>query len=152
MVRQWTSVNKQATVPGSPEKKKRKRKTPSTEAGTSTLHAALQAREDGKKAHLRAPRTTESYTGHVCRACEWLQHSLEDHVADEETASEVASCHSVEDFYNDPSSKDAFERIPNGRSSEALSLYLAWRGFREKVSQSTIEGIRAAFKWHWDST
>ena len=137
---------------GSLEKKEWKRRAPS-EAEIPTLHAALQAREDGKKAHLCAPRTSENYTGHVRRACEWLQHSLEGHVAsDEVTALEVTSCHSIEDFYNDPLSKDAFEHIPNGRSSEVLSLYLGWKGFQEKVSQSTIEGIRAAFKWHWDST
>ena len=152
MVRQWTSLNQQAAVPESPQKQKRKGRTP-TEVETSTLGKTLQAREDGKKTHLHSRNTTENYTGHVRRAREWLQRSLENHVADEGTAlEETTESYSIEDFYNDPLSKDAFERIPNGRSSEALSLYLAWRGFQtEKVSPSTIEGIRAAFKWHWDS-
>ena len=150
MARQRTALNKKDAPPGSPSKQKRKKKPP-TEGETSTLHAALWAKEDGKKAHLCAPRTTETYSSHVHRGCEWLQSSLEDHLTAEGTALEESSCHSAEDFYKDPLSKDAFERIPNERSSEALSLYLAWKGFWENVSQSTVEGIRAAFKWHWDS-
>ena len=143
-------LNKQVAVPGgSPEKKRRKRRM-STETGTSTLHAALQAKEDGKKAHLHARKTMLNYSGHVCQACEWLQHSLEGNLTAEGTTLTGTDCPSTEEFYNDPLSKDAFERIPNKCSNEALSLYLAWRGFREQVSQSTVEGIRAALKWHWD--
>ena len=150
MARQRTPLNKQVAVPsGSPEKKRRKRSTP-TETGTSTLHAALQAKEDGKKAHLHARKMTSNYSGHVCRACEWLQCSLEGDLTAEGTGSTGTDCPSTEEFYNDPLSKDAFERIPNKRSNEALSLYLAWRGFQEQVSQSTVEGICTALKWHWD--
>ena len=153
MVRQRTSLTKQAAAPGSPEKQKRKQGTP-TETKVSSLNKTLRARDDGKNTHLHARNTTDNYTGHVRRAREWLQHNLEEHVADEGTASGETTLepNSAEDFYNDPLSKDAFGRIPNVRSSEALSLYLAWRGFQtEKVSPSTVEGIRAALKWHWDN-
>ncbi|KIM59454.1 hypothetical protein SCLCIDRAFT_126125 [Scleroderma citrinum Foug A] len=90
------------------------------------------------------------YSGHVCQACEWLQCSLEGDLTAEGTTSTETNCPSTEEFYNDPLSKDAFERIPNKHSNEALLLYLAWRGFQEQVSQSTVEGIHAALKWHWD--
>ncbi|KIM57781.1 hypothetical protein SCLCIDRAFT_1121577, partial [Scleroderma citrinum Foug A] len=35
-------------------------------------------------------------------------------------------------------------------SDSALALYLSWKGFDQKCSQSTIDGIRAGFKWWWD--
>ena len=151
MAKQWTALNKKVAPLGSSKKQKEKKKTP-TKGETSTLHAALQAKEDGKKAHLRAPRTTENYSSHVRQGHKWLQHNLEGHLTAEGTAlEETSSSHSVEDFYKDPLSKDAFEHIPNERSNEVLSLYLAWRGFQENMSQSTVEGIQAAFKCHWDS-
>ncbi|KAL4072545.1 hypothetical protein V8B97DRAFT_2023336 [Scleroderma yunnanense] len=52
--------------------------------------------------------------------------------------------------YGDPGFKDAFEHKPNQCSDKALALYLSWRGFQEHCSQSTIDGIRAAFKMWWD--
>jgi len=94
----------------------------------------------------------ENYSGQVHQGCEWLKHSLEDPFADEGSASEDTGCHSMEEFYNDPLSKDAFGHIPNECSNEELSLYLAWKGFQDNVHKGMIEGIRAAFKWHWDST
>ncbi|KIK11356.1 hypothetical protein PISMIDRAFT_74908, partial [Pisolithus microcarpus 441] len=54
------------------------------------------------------------------------------------------------EVYGDPDFKNAFERMPNQCSDKALALYLSWRGFQENCSQSTIDGIRAAFKLLWD--
>jgi len=53
MVRQRTSLSKQVTTPGSPEKQRQKRKMP-TEVEMSALQAALQAKVTGKDAHLHA--------------------------------------------------------------------------------------------------
>ena len=144
MVRQKTLATKRTAPSGSPDKPRKKWKTPAAR-DLSTLQAAHKAKEVGKQTHLRAPRTRETYGRHVHQAHAWLQsHYAADHVLstaspDEETA-----------IYRDPGFKDAFERCPNHCSDQALSIYLSCRGFEENCSQSTVDGIRAAFKMHWE--
>ncbi|KIM63579.1 hypothetical protein SCLCIDRAFT_1172537, partial [Scleroderma citrinum Foug A] len=52
--------------------------------------------------------------------------------------------------YHEPAFKNAFECSPNQCSDQALSIYLGWRGFKEKCSQSTVDGIQVAFKLMWN--
>ncbi|KAI6039701.1 hypothetical protein EDC04DRAFT_2568118, partial [Pisolithus marmoratus] len=85
-----------------------------------SLHTVHQIKEVGKQTHLWAAKTRETYSRHVRQA------------------------------RSDLGFKSAFERVPNQCLDKALALYLSWRGFQENCSQSTIDGIRAAFKMLWD--
>ncbi|KAL4063497.1 hypothetical protein V8B97DRAFT_2026403 [Scleroderma yunnanense] len=105
MVRQKMSITKHTALPRSPHKLKGK-------GGTSvqdqpTLQAVHQIKETGKKTHLQAAKTRETYARHDSKT------------------------------YGNPGFKDAFKHKPN-------------QGFQEHCSQSTIDGIQAAFKTWWD--
>ncbi|KAF8439472.1 hypothetical protein L210DRAFT_3504546 [Boletus edulis BED1] len=54
-------------------------------------------------------------------------------------------------MYADPLFPHAFDRMPNGCSDKALALFLTYKGFDQKWSKGTVEGIRAAFKDLWDN-
>ncbi|KAI5982451.1 hypothetical protein EDC04DRAFT_2592774 [Pisolithus marmoratus] len=125
MVRQKASTTKRAATSGSPDKPRRRARVPAAKEHPS-LHTVHQIKEVGKQTHLRVAKTRETYSRHVRRARSWLQ------------------------VYSDPGFRNAFERVPNQCSDKALALYLSWRGFQENCSQSTIDGIRAAFKMLWD--
>ncbi|KAL4071195.1 hypothetical protein V8B97DRAFT_2104394 [Scleroderma yunnanense] len=146
MARQKSSLNKKPLIPKSPSK----RKTPSSE--NSSLEAIHHIKEVGKQAHLQAEKMQKAYDGHIHWGCKWLQ----SHTG----SSSTIPASIVKDIYNDPRFKDAFENIPNHYSDKALALYLSWRGFHENQSQSTVEGVHAAFKkldgdtyckkWHYN--
>ncbi|KAI6016548.1 hypothetical protein EDC04DRAFT_2577386 [Pisolithus marmoratus] len=125
MVRQKASTTKRAATSGSPDKPRRRARVPAAKEHPS-LHTVHQIKEVGKQTHLRAVKTRETYSRHVRRACSWLQ------------------------VHSDPGFRNAFERMLNQCSDKALALYLSWRGFQENCSQSTIDGIWAAFKMLWD--
>ncbi|KAL4076527.1 hypothetical protein V8B97DRAFT_2021900 [Scleroderma yunnanense] len=122
MGRQQDSLNKKPLIPESPGK----RKIPSSE------------NEVGKQAHLQAEKMWKAYDGHVGQGCKWLQSHT--------SSGSCIPTSIVEDIYNDPGFKDAFEKVPNHCSDKALALYLSWRGFHENWSWSTVEGVHMAFK------
>ena len=123
--------------------------TPASEEDESlpTLKAACQLNETGKKTHLQALKMREMYACHVKLAQTWLRsHFNADRILS-------ISSHPEEgvEIYHDPAFKDAFKQHPNHCSNEALAIYLGWKGFLDDLSgQSTIDGIRAAFKRLWD--
>ena len=145
---------KTAALPGSTDKPSKKQKTQASakdEASAKdvlTLQAAQQVQKAGKKDHLRAPKARETYAQHVNQARRWLQ----SHFKEDGTLSTPSHAEEGSEIYHDPKFKHAFEERPNHCSSEALAIYLGWRGFNEdsKCSPSTIDGIRAAFKRLWD--
>ena len=111
-----------------------------------TLKKATRVKDSGIKNHLRAENTCATYTRHVRQGREWLQKLV---VAEgEEDSSWQPEEHSK--TYSNPCFKDALERTPNECSDSALALYLSWRAFEGNGSPSTIDGIRAGFKWWWD--
>ncbi|KAL4067081.1 hypothetical protein V8B97DRAFT_2025365 [Scleroderma yunnanense] len=99
-----------------------------------TLQAVHQITEAGKQTHLWAAKTRATYARHVHQACKWLQGHF------------LVEGHNDSEVYGDQIFKDTFECIPNQCLDKALALYLSWRGFQEHCSQSTINGIQAAFK------
>ncbi|KAL4072999.1 hypothetical protein V8B97DRAFT_2023279 [Scleroderma yunnanense] len=101
----------------------------------SSLEAVHCIKEVGKQAHLQAEKTWKAYEGHICWGHEWLQSHTD--------SSSTTPARIVEDIYNNPVFKDAFEKLPNYCSDKALALYLSWRG--------TVEGVHVAFKKLWDS-
>jgi len=115
---------------------------------TTTFQEAREVKEAGKLTHFRAPKTRETYARHIDQARRWLQ----SHFKEDGTPSIPSHPEEGSEIYHDPAFKDAFKQHPNHCSSEALSIYLAWKGFSEvkKCAQSTIDGIRAAFKRMWD--
>ena len=129
----------------SPEKSGRKQKK-SAAKDLPTLQAAHQAKEDGKETHLLSKKTRDVYARHVHQARGWLQ----SHYTADGTLSVATHPGEGSEIYHDPAFKNAFERCPNQCSDQALSIYLGWRGFKEKCSQSTVDGIQAAFKLMWN--
>ncbi|KAL4074551.1 hypothetical protein V8B97DRAFT_2022770 [Scleroderma yunnanense] len=136
MARQKSSLNKNPLIPESPSK----RKMPTSE--NSLLEAVHHIKKVGKQAHLQAEKTQKAYEGHIHQRCEWLQSHTD--------SSSTTPTRIVEDIYNNPVFKDAFEKLPNHCSDKALALYLSWRGFHENQSQNTVEGVDVAFKKLWD--
>lgn len=57
----------------------------------------------------------------------------------------------MQDIYSDPSFQAAFDWVPNHCSDKAVALFLTFNGFHQNLGQSTVEGIRAAFKDLWDN-
>jgi len=137
-----------AALPGSTDKPSKKQKMQASAKDVPTLQAAQQVQEMGKHDHFQAPKTRETYAQHINQAHRWLQ----SHFKKDRTLSTPSHAEKGLEIYHDPMFKDAFEEQPNHCSSEALAIYLGWKGFREdsKCSQSTVDGIRAAFKWMWD--
>ncbi|KAI6029751.1 hypothetical protein BKA83DRAFT_4625377 [Pisolithus microcarpus] len=131
---------------GSPKKPRKGRTSVPTAKGQVSLQAIHQIKEVGKQTHLRATKTRETYSRHICQARSWLQ----SHFPVEGTPQILARTEDESDVYGDPGFKSAFAQVPNQCSDKALALYLSWRGFQENCSQSTIDGIRAAFKILWD--
>ncbi|KAI6095655.1 hypothetical protein EDD16DRAFT_1719009 [Pisolithus croceorrhizus] len=140
---QQTSTVKRAS--GSPKKPRKRMRVPAGKEQLS-LQAIHQIKEVGKQTHLRATKTRETYSRHIRQARSWLQ----SHFPAEGTPRIPAHAEDESDIYADPGFKDAFGQVPNQCSDKALALYLSWRGFQEDCSQSTIDGIRAAFKMLWD--
>ena len=120
----------------SPEKSGRKQKK-SAVKDLPTLQEAHQAKEDGKETHLLSKETRDVYARHICQVCRWLQ----SHYAVDSTLSVATHPGEGSEIYHEPAFKNAFEHSPNQCSDQALSIYLGWRGFKEKCSQSTIDGI-----------
>ncbi|KIK22932.1 hypothetical protein PISMIDRAFT_101590 [Pisolithus microcarpus 441] len=131
-----------------PSKKPKRRARASTAKEQPSLHVVHQIKEAGKQTHLRAAKTRETYSRHVCQARSWLQ----GHFPLEGAPQILAHTEHESEIYSDPGFKNAFERVPNQCSDKALALYLSWRGFQENCSQSTIDGVRAAFKMLWDES
>ncbi|KAI5987257.1 hypothetical protein EDD15DRAFT_2372705 [Pisolithus albus] len=142
---QPASTARCAPSSGSPKDPKKRTRAPTTKERLS-LQAVHQIKEAGKQTHLRATKTRETYSRHVRQAWSWLQ----GHFPPEGTPQVPARVEDESEVYTDPGFKDAFERMPNQCSDRALALYLSWRGFQENCSQSTVDGIRAAFKMLWD--
>ncbi|KAI6029265.1 hypothetical protein BKA83DRAFT_4046997 [Pisolithus microcarpus] len=131
-----------------PSKKPKRRARASTAKEQPSLHVVHQIKEAGKQTHLRAAKTRETYSRHVCQARSWLQ----GHFPLEGVPQILAHTEHESEIYSDPGFKNAFERVPNQCSDKALALYLSWRGFQENCSQSTIDGVRVAFKMLWDES
>ncbi|KAI6019428.1 hypothetical protein BKA83DRAFT_4495450 [Pisolithus microcarpus] len=131
-----------------PSKKPKRRARASTAKEQPSLHVVHQIKEAGKQTHLRAAKTRETYSRHVRQARSWLQ----GHFPLEGAPQILAHTEHESEIYSDPGFKNAFERVPNQCSDKALALYLSWRGFQENCSQSTIDGVRAAFKMLWDES
>ncbi|KIN97548.1 hypothetical protein M404DRAFT_160167 [Pisolithus tinctorius Marx 270] len=145
MARQKASTTKYPASSGSPNKPKRKARV-STAKELPSLHTVHQIKEAGKQTHLRAAKTRATYFRHVRQAHSWLG----SHFLAEGTPSALSHAVDNSEVYSDPNFKNAFECVPNQCSDKALALYLSWKGFQENCSQSTIDGIRAAFKMLWD--
>ncbi|KAI6022348.1 hypothetical protein BKA83DRAFT_4277778, partial [Pisolithus microcarpus] len=131
---------------GSPKKPRKSRTSVPTAKEQVSLQAIHQIKEVGKQTHLRATKTRETYSRHVCQARSWLQ----SHFPVEGTLQILAHTEDESNVYGNLGFKSAFEKVPNQCSDKALALYLSWRGFQENCSQSTIDGIRVAFKTLWD--
>ncbi|KAI5982051.1 hypothetical protein EDD15DRAFT_2181820 [Pisolithus albus] len=138
----------ECTAPSRPSKKPKRRAGASTAKEQPSLHVVHQIKEAGKQTHLRAAKTRETYSRHVRQARSWLQ----GHFPLEGAPQILAHTEHESEIYSDPGFKNAFERVPNQCSDKALALYLSWRGFQENCSQSTVDGVRAAFKMLWDES
>ncbi|KIO13539.1 hypothetical protein M404DRAFT_122553 [Pisolithus tinctorius Marx 270] len=150
MVRQKASTTKSVALPSSPDKRKRRARASAPKEQPS-LHTVHQIKEAGKQTHLRAAKTRATYARHVRQAQSWLQsHFLAEGTQPSPSPSHVGSGDLSSEVYGNPDFKNAFERVPNQCSDKALALYLSWKGFQENCSQSTIDGVRAAFKLMWD--
>jgi len=149
------AAKKRDAPPGSSVKPRKKQQqqqqqpAPASEEDESlpTLQAARRLNEKGKKTHLQALKTRETYARHVKLAQTWLRsHFNADGILSISSRPEEGT-----EIYHDPAFKDAFEQHPNHCSNEVLAIYLGWKGFSDDPSgQSTIDGIRAAFKRLWD--
>ncbi|KAI6004797.1 hypothetical protein EDD15DRAFT_2191570 [Pisolithus albus] len=138
----------ECAAPSRPSKKPKRGARASTAKEQPSLHVVHQIKEAGKQTHLRAAKTRETYSRHVHQARLWLQ----GHFPLEGAPQILAHTEHESEIYSDPGFKNAFERVPNQCSDKALALYLSWRGFQENCSQSTVDGVRAAFKMLWDES
>jgi len=153
-----TVATKRAAPPGSVTDKPAKKQKTAANAedaeetdlptSTTTFQDVREVKEAGKQTHFRAPKTRETYARHIDQARRWLK----SHFKEDGTPSIPSHPEEGSEIYHDPAFKDVFERQPNHCSNEALSIYLAWKGFSDvkKCAQSTIDGIQVAFKWMWD--
>ncbi|KAF8442080.1 hypothetical protein L210DRAFT_3644249 [Boletus edulis BED1] len=145
MGRMRDSARKLSHSPESPQNRHWKRPPSSPKS----LQVIARLKEAGKEAHLKAKNTKTCYKGHVNRGRQWLaQHfSTTSNKKHPPTPDDVGE----EDMYADPLFPHAFDRVPNGCSDKALALFLTYKGFDQKRSKGTVEGIRAAFKDLWDN-
>ncbi|KAI5982209.1 hypothetical protein EDD15DRAFT_2378154 [Pisolithus albus] len=138
----------ECAAPSRPSKKPKRGARASTAKEQPSLHVVHQIKEAGKQTHLWAAKTRETYSRHVRQARSWLQ----GHFPLEGAPQILAHTEHESEIYSDQGFKNAFERVPNQCSDKALALYLSWRGFQENCSQSTVDGVRAAFKMLWDES
>lgn len=139
--------------------------------GAATLTNIQEIQKDGMRKHGKAGSTTKKYDKYVAAGRRWLAGHYEDGEqpgklpkpnattnsggmdvdGDDEDPSFLApnfeEDHNIssDPVFNEPTFKVAFEDKPNKHSPKALSLFLLFKIFQLDLSQSTADGIRAAF-------
>ncbi|KAG2041203.1 hypothetical protein BDR03DRAFT_1007530 [Suillus americanus] len=82
----------------------------------------------------------KNYNLYIDHGQKWLKvHASATGCRDEESHNDDAA-------YEDPTFRDALKQIPNQHSDKALALFISYKCFHENNSQSTCDGIQAAFK------
>jgi len=143
-------ARQKASAKCSPEAEKEKSST-SGDSDQSQWQEAVRVQEAGKQKYQRAENTSKAYAGHVARGQKWLASHFASETHDDAPGRQPSQAtNGGEEVYKDPAFRDAFASVLNRCSDKALSLYLSWKGFQEGRGQSTVEGIRAAFKSYWD--
>jgi hypothetical protein len=111
--------------------------------------------------HGTSKKTAQNYEGHIRRGREFLKRF----VADEELAQKLfrsgeGSSHTGEgeqeafcgneNVSMDPEFIDAFSGLPKKCTPTAISMFIGYKCFHEKLSGTTASSIHAAFVWHYD--
>ncbi|KAG0702302.1 hypothetical protein DFH29DRAFT_805105 [Suillus ampliporus] len=129
-------------------KKRRKGAQP---AESTTLPAINKIKEQAKHQHKHAQATRKSYDGYVMRGQQWLKtHFNSGSTRQQDGESLVVAEDS--DAYEDPTFREALERIPNLYSDKALALLISYKCFHEDCGVSTCDGLSAAFKKLWEES
>ncbi|KAG2353059.1 hypothetical protein BDR07DRAFT_1383578 [Suillus spraguei] len=133
-------------------KKRRKGAVPT---GSTTLLAINKVKERAKQQHKHAKKMCENYNGYVEHGQMWLKAHFS--AADMKAATGSRGPHidleatSIStDAYDDPTFRDALERIPNQHSDKALALLISFKCFHENCGQSTCDRTYSAFKKFWE--
>lgn len=157
MARQKVASRKAAALlkPLSPRKlRTRKGATKASLTGTdkeleTSLPYLHKIKEAGKLAHKHAKKTQNNYNGYVTRGIKWL----EGHFAPDLTeglgtmtmhggsrGSQLGGT-TLDEPYEDPVFKRAFNPTPNHCSDKALALFISWKCFHQNCGKSTSDGI-----------
>ncbi|KAG1840392.1 hypothetical protein F4604DRAFT_1598900 [Suillus subluteus] len=122
---------------------KKRRKGAQPTAGNTTLPVIDKIKERAKQQHKHTNSTRKNYGSYIDRGQKWLKvHASTTGCQDEESHSGNA--------YEDPTFRDALDKIPNQHSDKALALFISYKCFHENNGQSTCDGIHAAFKKYWE--
>ncbi|KAG1906357.1 uncharacterized protein F5891DRAFT_1138182 [Suillus fuscotomentosus] len=149
MVRTKLKSCKGPPSPHAAEASPRKRRKGAVPTGNTTLPAINKVKERAKQQHKHAKKTRENYNGYVERGQTWLKaHFTTSRGAMASMDSETVSIST--DAYEDPTFRDALERMPNQHSDKALALLISFKCFHENCGQSTCDGTYSAFKKFWE--
>ncbi|KAG1901248.1 uncharacterized protein F5891DRAFT_1144993 [Suillus fuscotomentosus] len=149
MVRTKPKSCKGPPSPHAAEASPRKRWKGAVPTGNTTLPAINKVKERAKQQHKHAKKTHENYNGYVERGQTWLKaHFTTSRGAMASMDSETVSIST--DAYEDPTFRDALERMPNQHSDKALALLISFKCFHENCGQSTCDGTYSAFKKFWE--
>ncbi|KAG2082120.1 uncharacterized protein F5147DRAFT_660578 [Suillus discolor] len=149
MVRTKPKSCKGPPSPHAAEASPRKRRKGAVPTGNTTLLAINKVKERAKQQHKHAKKTRENYNGYVERGQTWLKaHFATSRGAVASMDSETMSIST--DAYEDPTFRDALERMPNQHSDKALALLISFKCFHENCGQSMCDGTYSAFKKFWE--
>ena len=127
---------------------KSKNTQPSVHVSEPSLAALQQLQESGKKANLHSRQTRRNYAGYVKRGRDWLA----GHFSGEDSSSVPKGVDKQElspllnDVYQDPDFKNAFNERPNRYTHQALALFISYKCFHQNLKAGTGTRIHA-FQW-----
>lgn len=162
-----------AAIKDAPAETQRARKSRRSKASKGATAVSLQAlkvqQQAAVKKHLKAERTTKTYSGHLDRGRGFLEKQCkaalaelqkeadgmgkglstgggsEEEFLDDGTGAKTAK----PSYWGDEDFAAAFSDTPNKCSPVALVLLLTHKVFIEECSQSTVDGVYSAFKDFW---
>ena len=131
---------------------KSKNTQPSVDVPEPSLAALQQLQESGKKANLNSRQTRRNYAGYVKRGRDWLagHFSGEDSSSVPKGVDKQELSPLLDDVYQDPDFKNAFNERPNRYTHQALALFISYKCFHQNLKAGTGTGIHAAFKKYWE--
>lgn len=122
-------------------------KKPIKISNVATLEAT---RDQAKRSHLLAPKTTQKYDEYVARGREFLQElvkSIEDDIKTTRNLTKAERTIQLQDLQR---LSQAFDPTPNSQSARALELFMTEKCFAQGRGMATASGIHAGFKKYWD--
>ena len=136
------------------EKKSKGRAQRSKPVAAATLNTLRERRSTAKKDHLRAPKTTTAYDGHIRRGKAFLAKLVEE--ARQGATTEADSAPLPAQLEADPDEDIDYSLLavasdnpPNRYSPHALELFMTQKCIEEGCSKSLCDQIHAAFKAYW---